>query len=354
MLGFPLEMFKGDLMHVPEDLVRNPVATLDVPELLGAAVVERIMAYDECDIDTVVRRATATVLLKRLTFDQLCKIHCSQTTLMHRSVETLFEDDPEFSIVRKIKSSMWRWGCGDGHWNEIVDAYYRIRAFTIPLDEFEVRLDYTTAYHPRGYGLESRIYLDGVFGFLVYFRGKHVMTFGFSISEGRRVLLQQVQMAQRKGNRFLFKLPAGPIEFALQCFVDAFPEYEICIADGGDISQVNLASYGDGLLRAIKRVKDEPTPKHIKEKEDLEACIAHLSAEAQRLEAMYANTGSFVRCGEFVAERIRHYPVKRIEASSQASVAMGRRSAHTSSTRTPSAPGKPAKAAESAASLALV
>lgn len=308
MHGFPLTMFSNALTRVPAHRTKKPSLAFDLEKTMGPEVLA--WAKDYCgdfDAEFLVRRLPASVLLKAFTFDQVCKIRYSGCTTMASSVDELFRDVPEYAIVRKIDNCMWRWGCGSGVWNEVVDAYNGIRNFKIPLEDFDVRLDFTTGSNERGYALESRTYLDGVFGFLVYYKGEHVMTLGFSIADRRRVLVQQVQLVRRKGNRFLFRMPENRIEFFLNCFAAAFPRHKLCMADGSDICQVNIDSYQHGLDRALESLRRKPSETNLKDKQEYEARIEHLRADSARLTAFYANTGRFIRDDEFKINGIRHY-----------------------------------------------
>jgi len=308
MMGFPLDMFNNPITHVPDDLTKNPNLTVKIAEILGPDLVERLKDhYGDIDEQEMGRRLPMSAFRKRFTFDQLCKIRYGTIFTMDRTVEEAFEDEPEYALMRKIQNSMWRWGSGSGVWNEVVDAYDAIRSFNIPVDDFEVRLDFTTYHNERGYSRESRTYLDGVFGFLVHYKGEHVMTLGFSIMDARRVLIQQIQLVKRKGNRFLFRLPANRVEFFLQCFAKSFPNHTLCMADGGDIANVSLSSYKRGLENVLSSIASYPSASNQEEKEYLEASITHLTADAPRLAALYADTGSYTKAGEFSVNGVRHY-----------------------------------------------
>jgi hypothetical protein len=308
MIGFPLDTFNNTLTRVPVHRTKNPALTLNIAEAFGADLLEELKDdYGDVGVQTLVRRLPASVLLEKLTFDQLCKVFYSRLFMMDRSVEDLFEDSLAHAIVQKIASSMWRWGCGSGVWNEVVDTYNCIRDFNIPLDGFAVSLDFVRGTNERGYARDSQTYLDGIFGFLVHYKGEHVMTLGFSIMKGRRVLVQQVQLTQRKGNRFLFKLPPNRVEFFLACFASAFPRHRLCMADGGDIGNVSLQSYERQLEHVLDRIKDKPEPRHLQAKVECEQKIAHLTAELPRLAALYANTGKFTQTQSFQVNHVRHY-----------------------------------------------
>jgi hypothetical protein len=316
MKGYPLTMFTDELTRVPEQFQANPACTFDIEKAVGRDVLEWAQRrYRESDTDTLIGRLPKEVFLKRLSFDQLCKYKYGRIFTMDSSVDDMFRYDPKHAIFYKIKSSMWRWGYGSGVWNEVVDAYEGIRRFAIPRDGFEIRLDFTTGLNPYGYSREADVFLDGVFGFLVYYKGEHVMTLGFSFMEGRRLLVQQVQLTHRKGNRFLFKLPANRVEFFLHCFAEAFPQHELCIADGSDIGRKSLQSYKARLAEVLKSLLAEPRPDAREEKEYLEekaylhAKIEHLTADFDRVAAVYANTGRFSRKDQFEVLDIRHYPL---------------------------------------------
>ena len=309
MKGYSQTLFKHDLTRVPAHCTKNPGSTLPLAKILGATVLERAAdCFGNIEPHELVRRLPAKVFQKKFTFDQLCKTRYGQLFTMDSSVEELFRNDPEYHIVQKIQNSMWRWGCGNGVWNELVDAYNGLRSFSIQRPDFDVRLDFTTGYNERGYSQEARVYLDGVFGILIYYKGEHVLTLGFSFMKGRHLLVQQIQLAKRKGNRFLFKIPANRVEFLLQRLSVAFPRHKLCMVDGLDICKTNLCSYRNGLDQVMARSSLDGHD--LEEKQALELSIAHLTADTSRLVELYANTGSFKRESVIKVNSIRHYTLR--------------------------------------------
>ncbi len=310
MKGYALDSFPDCLTKVADEHSAKPLKSFDILAALGPKVETALRGYwgGDFEINRAVRDLSAEHVIKLLTVDQLCKFKYSQDIMMSDSVETLFKTTMPFNIIRKVESSMWRWGCGDKSWNEVVDAYNGLRHFSIPVDGFEVRLDFTNGWNERGYSQSSRTFLDGVFGFLVYYKGEHVMTLGFSVARDRRVLVQQVQLTKRKGNRFLFKLPANRVEFFLECFAAAFPAHTICIADGADIAKTNINSYKQGLTEMKARKERGHTWAEDAENEaHLKAKVKHLKADLPRIAAMYAETGKFKRGEDFKTNGITHY-----------------------------------------------
>ncbi len=71
------------------------------------------------------------------------------------------------------------------------------------------------------HGREDPIYLDAAFGALLYHEGRHAMTIGFAPSR-YGILVAQVQLRQRRGNRFLYRLPMPHLDFALDLLQRAF------------------------------------------------------------------------------------------------------------------------------------
>ncbi|MFA5986376.1 MAG: hypothetical protein WC819_03450 [Parcubacteria group bacterium] len=228
-------------------------------------------------------------VFEHFTFDELCKIEYS-SGYMHTTVEDLFKCDDRYNLVRKIQSSMWLYGGGRNVWNEVVDAYDHLTEFVfrgLPKD-FSVRLDFTTGYNEYGYSKHSRTFLDGIFGFLVHYKGTHVMTIGFSIMNDRRILIQQVQMKNKKGNRFLYRLPKNRLEYIVDNFRDNFSGYDLYIVDGGDLSDRNAQSY----KRRLECAKGNGFIHEIFETEKI---IEYVKKDRERLVIFYSDVGRHVR-----------------------------------------------------------
>lgn len=104
------------------------------------------------------------------------------------------------------------------------------------------------------------------------------MTIGFAPS-AHGILVAQVQLRQKRGNRFLYKLPMPYFDFALDLLRRAFPDEPLYLVTGTSTVAAVRASYGKNRDR--------------------------LSAEtATRIERFYdqslrdyMRTGETVRCG---------------------------------------------------------
>lgn len=288
MKGFQLRSLTGELHKVRQRDAKSPAQTIIESEKKFGHWWDYICKEFEgrfsfpADCRMLGLRAFAG-----FSFDELCKIHYSSIIMMDRSVTHLFETSARFEVIRKIENSMWRWGVGKGTWNEVAEAYDRIRTFSFDQTDFEVRLDYTTYFNPYGCGKCSRTYLDGVFAYLVYYKCTHVMTISFSIQEKKHLLIQQVQTTARSGNRWLYQLPANRLEYVIGLFEKYFPGYRLWVIDGNSLVEKTLADYQRGCEQ-MQRVKDEDGYLAFRSK------VAHLEADKPRLAAFYRNTGRYV------------------------------------------------------------
>jgi hypothetical protein len=323
MRGLNLRSFGLDLQKIKPDS-EEPVHTISrIQEKLGPWL-EKVERWWEGEFDFLKEYHRLPLkAFEKFSFDELCKLKHSSFFMMDEAIENLFETRVQYEIVRKITSSMWRWGTSRSTWNQIVDAYDNIRRFTLVDDpHFTVRLHYTTGSNAYSYSkFERRVYLDGVFAFFIYYKNTHVLTIGFSVLEGRRLLIQQVQSAQRSGNRYLFKLPPNRLEFAIDVFLKNFPGYKLYVVDGNLLAEKNLAGYRKSLAGSRKFCQESKgsslfSVEYLRSVE--EACeqtekgIEHLEADKYRLAAFYQNAGrhQLDTSSLFTAFGLTHYEVR--------------------------------------------
>jgi hypothetical protein len=327
--GISLSILRDDLKKVSKEHDEKPAAAIvDIDKKIGPLLPYLTEQYDDFNFLEHYYRLSLK-MLTRFSFDELCKLKYSTFFCMEQSVDRLFEDDPRYEVVRKIENSMWRWGMNKGTWSEVVDAYENIRHFTFVDDpDFTLRLDHTTGCNEFGRSNYARVFIDGVFAFLVYYKGEHVMTIGFTLMAGRRLLIQQVQSAKRSGNRYLFKLPQNRLEMVIGLFRQHFPGYELSVVGGKALVAKTLADYTRSLERAKEhsaRYRVALITKHGPEREDYErylahseeeiayfkAAIAHLEEDKPRLMRFYSDTGRYAlgKSPCVVAYKLSHFRV---------------------------------------------
>lgn len=317
MNGIPLDTFQLELHTVNPDS-QNPAQTiLDWRQKMEYVMAEITDTDDTFNFHTEYHRLPL-YMFTGFSFDELCKLYHSSFFMMSSSVDDLFERDAQYEIVRKIKNSIWRWSSCSSMWNEIVDGYNNIRNFVfIENQDFDIRFDYTVGCNQRGYSKYSRIFLDGVFGLLVYHKGVHVLTIGFSIGSNRQLYLQQVQLARRSGNRWLYKLPKKRLEFVIDRLRECFVGYTIHVIDGNKLVDISLDAYRYALQQRKDRLsyRNSLSVNQLSslesERDILQEKIDHLEKDRPRLVNFYRDVGCSYQIGKnpVIALGVPHYPI---------------------------------------------
>lgn len=287
-IGIDLATYATELSHVAPEHDQKPVRSFDVASLLGDRVYDYLDAFFQSrDLEKVGNGLPARGFAG-LNLDQAAKTIAS---FDHEQEAPLIDEmhaEPALHLLHKIRLSAWGWSHEKIGWNETVDAYDGIRSFDLGIDGLTTTLDHTVWRHKQGKSEHARMFLDGVFGFLIHHRGEHVMTIGFSIASKRRLLVQQVQLTSRTGNRWLFKLPGNRMELILDRMRAAFPAHTIMVADGASVADRMLEQYRKALTD-VEIATDEARAVA------LEAKITHLEADRPRLVRFYGDLGRFRR-----------------------------------------------------------
>ena len=326
MVGIELSSLDETLTHVADEHALKPVHSFDAVGRMGDKVRKYMLGmYESLDVEKHASDLPHQAF-RNLTQEELAKVIVSSTHLFPTKERDRHDEQPVQLVVRKIRNSMWKWGSSHGDWNQLVDTYDGIRSFDLAVPGFEVTLDCTTWLHGRGGSIHARVWLDGTFAFLVHWKGEHVMTIGFSVTDDRRLLIQQVQNVNRHGNRWMFRLPANRIEHIVSRFAAAFPLHTLHIADGAETADVYLEEYCkaretvegriadyrhrlatlklcDEERRSLRKYLDE----NVEHECELTVKIGHLSEERRRLKDLYAGTGRFARGPAYKVNAIQHY-----------------------------------------------
>lgn len=323
-IGVPLDSYDETLIKVSAQFDKKPSQSFDAVGRMGPAVRDYILhCFDkDFELDRISSHLPFEAF-RNLTVDEAAKVRLSSASGFDRSIDEKFEINPTHKLLCKIRNSMWVWEGHQARWNEIVDAYHAIRSFDFDVDGFTITLDHTTGYNERGASQHSRTYLDGVFAYLVHFKGEHVMTIGFSIIGERRLLLQQVQLKNRTGNRWLFRIPGNRLEHVIDRMHAAFTGYHIHIVDGADVAEKSISCYRNErkqvqelkkrTLDALKRDnsdtvrRNDDIARYTATSRRLRRNMMHLKADKPRLAAFYRNTGRYVQGESFHMRELTHY-----------------------------------------------
>jgi|TARA_Y100000034_G_scaffold135146_2_gene205896 hypothetical protein len=231
MLGIDPSQFKETLTPVPYNMRKEPAVTLGEKYKL----LEQKFRGNQSKIE--------------FSFDELCKVwfSCSVQLEIHKYFHPSYRDErnDKFAIIGKLANSMWRYSFGTD-WNTLVAAYDNLSRFKF--GDFEFRLDVTTGCNARGSSEYHSIYIDGPLAYIVYYKGKPALTISFAIVAGGRLLINQVQLINKRGNRWLYKLPCHYFNFAIECMGKAFPDFALFLVDGHSTADRIKTSYGDGYV----------------------------------------------------------------------------------------------------------
>ena len=207
-------------------------------------------------------------------------------------------------LTWKVRHALWRYGASRDY-QRFVGCYNNLARLAVDLPDFDLRLTYTRSINTAAWAAHGRdgctkpLYLDASFGVLLYYRGKHVMTIGFAPSE-YGVLVAQVQLREKHGNRFLYKLPMPYLDFALDLVQRAFPDDDLYLVTGGSTTAAIRAAYGKG--------EEKLTPE----------TTARIERFYDQALGGYMRTGETVRCGSDdgrVFERLTCATIARRDAA---------------------------------------
>lgn len=329
-IGVPLDLYSEDLPKVMEEHDLNPVGSFDPFLAAGPGVREYVDAhYDESFGFMDVAHDLPLAIHERLGFAERLMVRFSTDSCYGSDkVRDLLENDPRHEIVYKIGNSMWKWGYGKAGWNETVDVYDGIRSFDLGVPGFGVLLDRTCHFHSRGPSKYAGVFLDGSFGFHVIHAGRRVMTIGFSVTAGRRILINQIQTACRKGNRWMFRFPSDRVATVVEAFGRAFPTHTIHLVDGEDAVRKIMKEYEEGVTRRETRIaewRDDiargstfRTQHHVdvvqKEIEEIRHKISHLRGDAPRISEFYRASEAFRLGAKLTANGLKHREVLPLAA----------------------------------------
>jgi hypothetical protein len=187
--------------------------------------------------------APYALLAQAFTREELIRLwHSSHVA---SKLDDYFQEHEE--LVWKVQHSLWRYGFTRS-FDRFVACHNGLGRVVVDLPDFDVRLTHTrfintAAWAAHGRANGSLIYLDASFGVLLYYKGVHAMTIGFALAaEG--ILVAQVQLRQKRGNRFLYKLPMPYLDFALDLLRRAFPDETLALVTGSSTTAAIRRAYG--------------------------------------------------------------------------------------------------------------
>jgi len=169
------------------------------------------------------------------------------------------EDCVQVWLSNKIKLSSWHWG-GKAHWNTIAEAYNLISTFDFGKG-FDVSIDTSSHYNNKGYSRFTRTFLDAELGFIISYKGEHVLTIGFNVIEGykdhkKKIQIRQIQCKKRNGNRWMYKIGSDLTTYTVKKMVEHFQNFKVQLIRGESIVEEIKGEYQNVYDKAEERLKD--------------------------------------------------------------------------------------------------
>lgn len=169
--------------------------------------------------------------------------------------------EKKYPLEAKIMSSLWRYGCRRDY-RTTVRYHECLKNLKLDMPGFEIRLTWSSYFnefgpsvHLRGPGPRDTVYLDGPVGILVYYQGQHVLTIGVALSRCG-VLISQVQLREKKGNRWLYQLGMPYMDWSLALVARTFKGIKLWLVEGSTAVVAVRKSYGSEPCSMTPEVED--------------------------------------------------------------------------------------------------
>jgi hypothetical protein len=228
-----------DLRPVPAEFDRRPDLTVWDPDRRFRAAIpeaENRWAWKGATWNEYYRRVDYDMLRSVFSFEELVKFWQGDVILS----SICYHIEEQHPVLNKVSHCHWRYG-SDRTYNGVVSAINGLRRLSMP--GFDLRLVTTSRWNAAGWAEEDwKLYIDAGFGLCVYYGRKHVLTVGFAPS-AQGVLIAQVQLREKRGNRWLYKLPKHYVDVMLDVFSAAFGD-TLWIVDGESAAAAVRRSYG--------------------------------------------------------------------------------------------------------------
>lgn len=142
----------------------------------------------------------------------------------------------------KVQNCLWQYGCGRDY-NRMVRCYDGLTRLAFDAPDFDVRIVHTRGSNTAAWSWQIRdLYIDAPFGLVISYKGEHVLTVGFAFAADG-ILIAQVQLRKKKGNRFLYKLPKPYLDLAIDLIAAAYPDEPLWLIEGASAASAVKQSY---------------------------------------------------------------------------------------------------------------
>ena len=199
------------------------------------------------------RRIPFSIMQKAFKFEQLIRLW-SDSIIMSDLSEYM---DKKHPLLHKIRNSHWRYGY-DRDFQSLVRHLKGItKLLSVTKDEFEFKLVFTRGCNEMGWSRQIRdLFIDAPLALVIYYHGKHVLTVSFAVTISG-VKITQVQLRQKKGNRWLYKLDSHYLDWVLEIFSEAFGDSDPLYLVTGETAVASVINaYGNHAHTVTDEAKE--------------------------------------------------------------------------------------------------
>jgi hypothetical protein len=212
---------------------------------------ELLTMLASADRTSVVRAVPVWFLANKVSFEAVVRAWYANPHVFDTQVLGYFRMNPAFRIVEKIRTSFELYGARSDAvtWNTCVHVYNTLQQLIAPGPSFDVTIDWVKADSISGFSQKANVYLDGIFGILIHYKGKHVLTIGVSFTSYGEVLVHQIQMKHSRGNRFLFQCSPHYMVYFSKWLKNSFSGLSVYCIDVKHLVSVLSGRYYDEAAR---------------------------------------------------------------------------------------------------------
>ncbi len=190
---------------------------------------------------------------RRIHYDSLAEIFTFEEIYKFTFSAVLMNDANNYmerheSLYWKVENVLYQ--CAHNkRWSSVVRFFDAVRSLRVDREDFDLRLVHTVGTSMQGYAhhrdLDS-VYLDGPFALALLYRGRHVLTVGFRLVEDG-IAVAQIQLREKKGNRWLYKLGCHYVDFCLAILERAFSEETLYLTTGESAFDAVASAYDPSI-----------------------------------------------------------------------------------------------------------
>lgn len=199
-------------------------------------------------IIALVRYLPDAYVLKKFSTVELIALKASSVICFPTSLEEQMSMSHSYHLWNKACLSSWHKKYKALKWNTFVKFLACLKGLNFGPD-FTFEIDFTTGCNSKGYSCVKRLFIDGEIGLFLQYKGKHVITIALNLvqAEKPQIIIEQIQLVNKRGNRFLYKMGDSYMETLSKSIYFAFKPFKILMPTSGRVIPAIQTGYIDGM-----------------------------------------------------------------------------------------------------------